>query len=302
MSEGQGEQNENLQVDVNRIRQIIKSNSFGAAEGDMFASRLKRFEATIFQRGQSFSGLWLLPSLINHSCLPNSSRLDVGSAIFIHASKPIERGEEITISYFDTLLPLPQRQARSKSWGFKCKCRRCFLEHSLRTSLKPIITARFEQMHDQAQDELMAKRSRQQPFDVDLPACAEFARISIEAEGFIGRSQLLKTEEEKNWIRASFMSAYLAGVQSERFVPIMKNSCFPSGQKLLEAIQSTVPGNLRNLLMAAWQFKDSQRWTGDENEAFSTRHASDQAREACISVFGRHSEDVLKGLVLKYSN
>jgi hypothetical protein len=43
----------------------------------------------------------------------------------------------------------------------------------------------------------------------------------MEAEGFIRRPQLLKTEEEKNWIRASFMSAYMAGAQSEHFVPIM---------------------------------------------------------------------------------
>lgn len=301
MSEGQAEQDGNLQVDVNRIREIINSNSFGAAEGHMFASRKKRLQVRLCQRGHSFTGLWLLPSLINHSCLPNSSRLDVGRAMFIHASKPIERGEEITISYFDTLLPLPQRQSWCENWGFKCKCKRCVLEHSLRTSLEPIITARFEQMHDQAQDELISKRSRQ-PFDVDLPACAEFGKISIEAEGFIRRSQLLKTEEEKNWIRASFMSAYLVGAQSEHFVPIMLNSCFPSMQKLMEAIQTTVPGDYRNLDLAAPLFKECQSWTGDGNEGFSTRHASEQAREVFISVFGRHSEDVLKALVLKHSN
>jgi len=46
------------------------------------------------------------------------------------------------------------------------------VEQSLRTSLKPIITTRFEQMHHQA-EELMATRSGQQPIDVDPPAYAE---------------------------------------------------------------------------------------------------------------------------------
>jgi hypothetical protein len=117
MSAGQEVQNENLQVDVNRIRDIIRLNSFGEAEGT-FVPKSKIYEATRSAR-QNFSGLWLLPSFINHSCLPNSSWLDVGSAMFIHASKPIERGEEITIPYFDALVPLPQRQAMCKNWGFQ---------------------------------------------------------------------------------------------------------------------------------------------------------------------------------------
>jgi SET domain-containing protein len=61
----------------------------------------------------------MLSSFINHSCLSNTSRIEVGSAMFIHASKTIKGGEEITISYFDTLVPLLQRQAMCKSWGFK---------------------------------------------------------------------------------------------------------------------------------------------------------------------------------------
>lgn len=308
MSKDQGDQDQNLKVDVNRIRQIISLNSFGTAAGCTFASKQRRFEARLRERGENSTGLWLLPSFINHSCLPNSSRLSVGSAMFIHASKPIERGEEITMSYFDTLFPLPQRQDRCKRWGFECKCRRCILEHSIRTSLEPIITtAGFEQLHDQAEDELMAKRSSQQPSDLDLPACVEFGRLSLEAEKIIRRSQLLKTEEEKNWIRASFISAYMAGSHSEHFIPIMLNiCCLPSGhslgQKVREVIQSTVPGDTRNLILAAGQFQEYQRWTKDENETFSTRHSSEQAREACISALGRHSEDVLKELILKYSS
>ena len=78
-------------MDVKHIRDITDRHSFGGA----------RF----LQKDQMFCGLWLLPSIINHSCLPNSKRLEVGSAMFIHATKPIERGEEITISYLILSFP-----------------------------------------------------------------------------------------------------------------------------------------------------------------------------------------------------
>jgi len=300
-TDDQEEQNGNLQVDVSRIRDIVSLNAFGGAV-QTFVSRAKLHDSILAQRGQDFSGLWLLPSFINHSCLPNSKWLEVGSAMFIHASKPIKRGEEITFSYFDTLVPLPQRRAMCSGWGFKCKCRRCILEHSLVKSLEPIINTCYEQLHDKAKEELVAARSRQQHFDADLPACAEFARLSADAEAIIRSSPVLKTEEEKNWIRASFVSAYLAAAESRNFLLIMLNGCFPSWQNVMEAIQSTVPGDIRNLVMAARQLKSLQTWMGDENAESITRYASNKAREACISVFGKHTEDVLRALVFKNSN
>lgn len=216
MSRGQEEEEEKLQVDVKRIRDIIALNSFGGAE-QTFASKSKRDKAKFVQRGQDFSGLWLLPSFTNHSCLPNSSRLEMGSAMFIHACKPIKRGEEITFPYFDILLPLPQRQGRCENWGFECKCRRCILELSIKAALDPI-TARFDELHDKALEESDAARS-QERFESDLPACAEFAKLFVEAEEIIRGFPLLKTEEEKNWILASFASAYFAGMQSDLFFP-----------------------------------------------------------------------------------
>lgn len=295
---GQEEEEEKLQVDVKRIRDIIALNSFGGAE-QTFASKSKIYEAKLVQRGQDFSGLWLLPSFINHSCLPNSSRMDVGSAMFIHASKPIKRGEEITISYFDTLVPLPQRQAMYKNWGFKCKCRRCILELSLKAALDPI-TTRFEELHDKALEEINAARS-QERFQSDLPACAEFAKLFAEAEEIIRDFPLLKTNEEKNWIRASFASAYFAGMQSDLFFPTMLEDGVPSGEGVMQAIQNTVPGDIRTLVMAARAIKGAQRWMGDEKHASIIKFASEQAREACIRVFGKHREDVLEALVVKYS-
>lgn len=290
MSAGQEVQDTNLLVDVNRVRNIVGLNSFGGAI-ERFVSKSK-----INEGKRKFRALWLLPSFINHSCLPNSNWLDVGTAMFIYASKPIERGEEITIPYFDVLVPLPQRQAEFENWGFNCKCRRCILEHSFRTSLDPVNTLMFEQLHDKA-SELVAGMSRQPLSDLDLPEAAEFVRLSVMAEEIIMSSPVLETEEEKRWIRASFVPAYILSTMMDRsFLSLL------SGQKLREAIRSTDPADLRNLEMAAGELITFRLLMGNENESLITRQASEHAREACISVFGSHSEDVLKALVLKYSS
>lgn len=215
--------------------------------------------------------------------------------MFIHAAKSIKKGEEITISYFDTLVPLPQRQTMCESWGFQCNCRRCVLELSLTADLEPI-TARFEEMHDKALEEINAARSTKR-FDADLPTCAEFANLFVAAEEIIRNSALLKTEEERNWISASFVSAYLAGTQSNDFFLTTFMDCVPSKGQVMEAIQNTVPGDMRTLVMVAHQLKEAKRLIRDESEVSITQ----QAREACTGVFGRHREDVLNALVLRHS-
>ena len=80
---------EKLEVDVDRVRDIIRWNSFGGAD-QLFASKFRLYEPKLVRRAQNFNGLWLVPSFINHSCLPNSSRRVMGSTMFIHANNPIK--------------------------------------------------------------------------------------------------------------------------------------------------------------------------------------------------------------------
>ncbi|KAH9306374.1 hypothetical protein KI387_010778 [Taxus chinensis] len=56
-----------------------------------------------------YFGVWLLISFINHSCLPNAGRITLGDITRIHASKLIKKGEEITIPYFNVLVPYQSR-------------------------------------------------------------------------------------------------------------------------------------------------------------------------------------------------
>ncbi len=84
-------------------------------------------------------GLWWLPSFINHSCMPNSSQILVGKALFVFASRELQAGEEITRAYFDIFQPHQQRKDLStKGWGFVCHCPRCKLEDALHTPLSQV--------------------------------------------------------------------------------------------------------------------------------------------------------------------
>ena len=160
------------------------------------------------------------------------------------------------------------------------------------------ISAQFEQLHDKALTETNVARS-QEHFDPNLQVCAKFGKIFVEAEEIIKSSPLLKDEEERNWILASFVSAYLAGIQSKYgFFPTTLTECIPPGEEIMKAITNTVPGDMRTLVMAARFVKEPSPTMGDEGQAI----VSEQAREACIGVFGRHSEDVIKALVLYHSN
>ncbi|GLJ25769.1 hypothetical protein SUGI_0493320 [Cryptomeria japonica] len=223
-----------LELKEQGIRDIVFRNSFGG-EYKKFAEKCPENADPL-----GFSGLWLLPSFINHSCLPNASRLHVGKAMFLHAAKPIKEREEITISYFDALLPQSRREKICGSWGFKCKCRRCGLEKSLSTVLESV-NAQFEGLHHDALQETNTTMSAGQEFPRDLPKCAEFVQVFEKLEQILAKYTTMK-EEEKNWVRASYVTAYLAGMQSYKLSsmdPIL------SRDEILKAVVTTVPGEIR---------------------------------------------------------
>ncbi|KAH9311047.1 hypothetical protein KI387_026082 [Taxus chinensis] len=278
-------------VDVNRIRDIIVRNAFGGAV-QTYTDRITA-AAEKLASNEGFSGLWLLPSFINHSCLPNTTRLDVGNAMFLHASKPIKKGEEISICYFDTLVPFPQREVICQAWGFKCNCKRCRLENFLKPSLRHL-HAQFEALHDKALEETNAAKTAGEEFPADLPKSAEFAEVYEKLEQTLAKFRKMK-EEEKNWVRASFVSAYWAGIQSNEFFPKTLEDPIPSGDEILQAVVSTVPGDVRTFVMAAKQVEGLKHWVG--SEGWAVQYSATQARDACIRVFGNHGEHVIQALI-----
>ena len=95
------------------INDVINKNSFSADYKMYFRYKISDEEA---------SGLWLLPSFYNHSCIANGNRYILGNIMFIRARKNILKGEEINLFYFE------EGNVLERQWGFICKCEQsvCF--------------------------------------------------------------------------------------------------------------------------------------------------------------------------------
>ena len=83
------------------------------------------------------TGIWLLPSFMNHSCMPNAIRVYIGDICIVRAITDIPEGEEILISYFPLSL-FPKVRNRGHFLGFRCDCILCQFERN--PNVQEIIT------------------------------------------------------------------------------------------------------------------------------------------------------------------
>ncbi|KAG9078262.1 hypothetical protein FRC06_008451 [Ceratobasidium sp. 370] len=105
-------------IDIEEIRGIIKVNSFqDSVEG--------------FPHGGS-EGIYLVPSLINHSCDGTAVRFTVGSIVVMQASRNMQAGEEVTCSYISghTDTSVISRGPALTQWINNCNCSLCEADRS----------------------------------------------------------------------------------------------------------------------------------------------------------------------------
>jgi len=108
-------------IDNAKIKRIISYNGFSA-------DSINPFEK-IMQTGY---GIWIFPSLYNHSCEPNADRNWVGDLFVVRAAKNIKKGEEIFVSYIPVESIYSERANMLKFWKiWNCECRRCKIEKNL---------------------------------------------------------------------------------------------------------------------------------------------------------------------------
>lgn len=69
--------------------------------------------------------VFLLRSLVGHSCVPNAAQTFSNKHLEIRAMKPIKMGEEITIDFAKGANPQVRRQILNNQYYFECKCSRC---------------------------------------------------------------------------------------------------------------------------------------------------------------------------------
>ncbi|KAK7460841.1 hypothetical protein VKT23_008770 [Stygiomarasmius scandens] len=102
---------------------ISMTNSF--ALGDYYEPEIPGYPEVATR----YSGTCNEISRVNHSCRPNTQG-DWDSPTFsfqLRASKPIKKGEEITLTYISDRVvePTSERQRQLASYGFTCTCEAC---------------------------------------------------------------------------------------------------------------------------------------------------------------------------------
>lgn len=112
-----------VDIDIEYLQGVCIANSFAHSDS---------------LRGK---GLYSLPSLLNHSCLPSVHKEFLGNMMLVRASRDMKKGEEVTTAYLSDNKPYDERQFRLKrSWKFKCSCVAC--EAASKDSLKARETRR----------------------------------------------------------------------------------------------------------------------------------------------------------------
>lgn len=273
---------ENLQFDEMRVMHIMNVNSF---EGEL-SSPQKDPVTTL-------TGLWLLPSFINHSCSPNASRLVVREAMFIHAATDIQEKEEITIGYTDIMSPLRRREEalQAMGFGFRCECKRCIVERSVEPSFKEF-SERFHLLYGNAVEEVYSAMSTRKQSSLDsFPACMELFEIFDSLRKKLNSFDSL-TKLQKQWILAgyssSFLGKWLVTGYTTDFAPL-SDFVSSTAVELIEAMKATVPGMLRTLSFTTLLAIVAQR--SDQNLILVHRLIQ-LAMEECICVYGKQKLQV----------
>ncbi|KAK6498981.1 hypothetical protein TWF481_011552 [Arthrobotrys musiformis] len=128
-------QEDNKAVDAFLVRNICNSNAFGscsyyddfpemrAQDGIPAARNPKK---TMEEPFDPNSGLWILPSYMNHSCIPNARRTFLGNMMILRAVVDMPKDTEILVTYTDCNLPYKDRKKIIEtSWKFTCNCKLC---------------------------------------------------------------------------------------------------------------------------------------------------------------------------------
>ncbi|KAK0194093.1 hypothetical protein F5146DRAFT_1034215 [Armillaria mellea] len=70
--------------------------------------------------------MYIKASYFNHDCFPNVRKQREGRSMHFYATRDIEAGEELCISYIDASDPVEKRREElARDWYFTCLCRRC---------------------------------------------------------------------------------------------------------------------------------------------------------------------------------
>ncbi|KAF4984516.1 hypothetical protein FZEAL_312 [Fusarium zealandicum] len=118
-------------VDSFLVEKIISLNAFGAPRTSQQSFLDSASLNSNLEKDTGFkyttSGIWLLASRINHSCVGNCRRSFIGDMQIVRATRDLPAGTELFFCY---RAPIPlesydEAQKGLANWGFKCGCELC---------------------------------------------------------------------------------------------------------------------------------------------------------------------------------
>jgi len=263
-------------VPLARIKGVVVQNAM-----DESGSCARALVAGRQPPASQFLGVWPLPSFINHSCASNSYRLHVGDTLFLHASRPIEAGEEVTLAYVNTLLPKQMRHELldKDCWEFKCNCSRCELETTLSTPLKQV-SRRFQSLWGYKES---VTSGHAESF--------KMAKLALKLEHILKNIGLYLYEIQL--IRASFFIMYWIGyLNLERLGDLAKK--LPLPENLIDAMTAATPGDGMSLFFAGFWLKKFEE-QGASSAVISD--AQKRAMHICRCIYGKQKSEILKRLI-----
>jgi hypothetical protein len=113
-------------IDIFQVHDIVARNAFGSGPAHFKGRSLVEGEDV----SSASTGLWIMASYANHSCIPNAKIAYVGDLMVMCATRPIGAGEEITHSYDNSSDYDTRTAALMNTWGFRCTCALCIAENA----------------------------------------------------------------------------------------------------------------------------------------------------------------------------
>ncbi|XP_024369485.1 uncharacterized protein [Physcomitrium patens] len=227
-------------------------------------------------------GLWWLPSFMNHSCLPSSSPIRVGKALFVFASRDLRAGDEVTRAYFDIFLPLDQRKELSmKGWDFACHCPRCKLEDALDASLSKV-TEQYTKLMELASKPKSELGTDDKLSEIQTSAAMKFLhKLETKLRDF------KLNAAESNWVRCSFLHYIdMISVDHELHTHL---------EGIVEALVTVCPGNETTLHMTVVAKDSARRTFGKKSPQFKA--ANQRALNICRFTYGKQKVSILQSVV-----
>ncbi|KAI5071599.1 hypothetical protein GOP47_0013850 [Adiantum capillus-veneris] len=187
------------QDDAYDVEEKVNLESF-----DMESIRMATSSNALEIAGECCATLWLLPSFINHSCVPNAWWVKLGKeALFVRAVRHLSKGQEVLISYLDNpALPLsPRASFLQHCRGFECRCERCSFENTMEPFLRFL-----------ENDAILRF--------VDMAAALEVVKS---LEWAFNNVTSFEDEKKKQWLRTSYLASYTAHLDNASFLQTLKD-------------------------------------------------------------------------------